>query len=91
MNDPELDPIALGVLEKLIFEEAFDHILQECKDLANSNVIADVLKYLIQHKLVIAKLPLENRRSKAGFMYDTDRMGDYKYQATAKGIKYIGK
>jgi len=84
----ELDVLESEVLEKLIFEETFDNILTECKSLAVPGVVADVLKYLIQHKLVVAKFPHQNR-SKAGFMYDTDHMRDYSYQATAKGIKHF--
>lgn len=85
----DLDNVEKGVLEKLIFEERFENIIQECKELALPNVIADVLKYLIQHKLVVAKYPTETKKSKAGFMYDSDRMKDYTYQATAKGIKCL--
>lgn len=85
----DLDKVEIGVLEKLIFEETFENMLQECRDLALPNVIADVLKYLIQHKLVVAKVPSATKKSKPGFMYDSDRMNDYTYQATAKGIKYL--
>ncbi|MFM9943979.1 MAG: hypothetical protein ACKVQB_01970 [Bacteroidia bacterium] len=91
----DLDAVEKGVLEKLIFEETFDNIIQECRDLALPNVTADVLKYLIQHKLVVAKVPADlapgetKGKSKAGFMYDTDRMKDYTYQATAKGIRHL--
>ena len=85
----ELDLVEKGVLEKLIFEETFENILQECRDLALPNVITDVLKYLIQHKLVVAKYPAETKKSKPGFMYDSDRMKDYTYQATAKGIRHL--
>ena len=85
----ELDTLETDVLEKLIFEETFDNILAECKTLAAPGVIADVLKYLIQHKLVVAKFPLENKKTKAGFMYDTDHMRDYTYQATAKGVRHF--
>jgi len=87
--NPELDPVAQGVLEKLLFEETFDHILEECKEIAAPNVIADVLKYLIQHRLVVAKWPLSNKKSKSGFMYDTDRMNDYVYQVSTKGLDYF--
>ncbi len=85
----DLDRVEKGVLEKLIFEETFENILQECKDLALPNVITDVLKYLIQHKLVVAKYPTETKKSKPGFMYDSDRMKDYTYQATTKGIRHL--
>jgi len=85
----ELDALEKAVLEKLIFEESFDNILLECRDIALPNVISDILKYLIQNKCVVAKVPSENKKSKAGFMYDTDRMKDYTYQATAKGIRFI--
>ncbi len=85
----ELDAVEKGVLEKLIFEETFENILGECKNLALPTVIADVLKYLIQHKFVVAKIPFENKKSKSGFMYDSDKMRDYTYQATTKGIRYL--
>jgi len=85
----DLDAVEKGVLEKLIFEETFENIIQECQYLALPNVIADVLKFLIQHKLVVAKYPTETKKTKAGFMYDSDRMKDYTYQATAKGIRNL--
>ena len=85
----ELDVQEKSVLEKLIFEETFDNIIQDCRHLALPNVISDILKYLIQHKLVVAKIPSKTQKSKAGFMYDTDRMKDYTYQATAKGIRHL--
>ena len=85
----DLDLVEKGVLEKLIFEEHFENIVSECSSLALPNVINDILKYLIQHKLVVAKLPSETKKSKSGFMYDSDRMKDYTYQATAKGLKHL--
>jgi hypothetical protein len=85
----DLDNIEKGVLEKLIFEERFENILAECRHLALPNVINDALKYLIQHKLVVAKILSENKKSKAGYMYDSDKMKDYTYQATAKGLKHL--
>lgn len=79
----------MAVLEKLIFEESFENILIECRELALPTVISDILKYLIQHKLVVAKVPQAGTRSKSGFFYDSDNMNDYLYQATTKGVKIL--
>ncbi len=89
----KLDVLEKEVISKLIFEEHFENIINECKPLALPTIIADILKYLIHHKLVVAKYPIEPHigpsKAKSGFMFDSDRMRDYTYQITAKGIKSL--
>lgn len=85
----ELEPLEKSVLEKLIFEERFDHILTECKALEKPKVIEDILKYLIQHKLVTTRYIQGEAPSKQGYMYDSDHMHHYSYQASAKGIRIL--
>lgn len=89
----ELEPLEKEIISKLIFDEHFENIIADCKSLAIPTVIADILKYLIHHKLVVAKYhvePVQGRsKSKSGFMYDSDRMKDYTYRITSKGIKCL--
>ena len=86
----ELEPIDIKVLEKLIFEERFENILEECKELAGAKVIEDVLKNLIQHQFVQSREISGSGKKKAGFIYDADFMHDYVYQISSKGLKNIG-
>lgn len=85
----ELEAIEKTVLEKLIFDERFENILADCKELAKPSIVEDVLKYLIQHKLVMSRYAGGGKPSKPGFMYDSDHMHDYTYQISAKGLRYI--
>lgn len=85
----ELEALERAVLEKLIFDERFENILVDCKELAKPNIIEDVLKYLIQYKLVMSRYAGSGKSSKPGFIYDSDHMHDYTYQISAKGIKCL--
>lgn len=85
------EQLEVKILEHLIFEETIDHILDECKTVAPSNVIIRILKQLLHQKQVVARTPVPGRSSKPGFIYDSDKMDDYTYQATAKGLNRIGK
>ena len=85
----EPDLLERAVLDKLIFDESYENLLMECRSLAKPNVLTDVLKLLIQHKLVVAKPVQDGERAKPGFMYDSDHMHDYTYRATAKGVKFL--
>jgi hypothetical protein len=85
----ELDEIELEILRKLIFEESLNLILEESKSLASKNVILSILKQFIQMGLVVAKQPQPNKRSKSGFIYDSDHMGDFNYQITSLGLELI--
>jgi len=85
----ELEALEIAVLEKLIFDERFENILADCKELAKPSIIEDVLKYLIQYKLVMSRYAEGGKPSKPGFMYDSDHMHDYTYQISAKGLKCL--
>ena len=84
-----LDKLEKAVLEKLIFEENFHHLQEDCKGLAPASVITDILRHLIHRKLVVAKQPSELKASAGSYLYDADRMHEFTYQSTAKGLKLL--
>lgn len=84
----ELDALELAILKTLIFTESFDQIVEENGFIRDRNIVADGLKSLLKYKLA---RPM--RRTEHGYevslVYDSDKMGAYHYQATARGIEYI--
>lgn len=83
----EIDFTEKNILQKLIFAENYENILLECKQLAPDNVITDILKMFLHHKLIVA-IPI-GKSEKSGFMFDSDKMNQYTYRITAKGLKII--
>ena len=83
----EIDNTEKSILQKLIFAESFDNILAECRDVAPSNVISDILKFLLHHKLIVA-IPAENK-GKPGFLFDSDNMHNFNYRITSRGLKVL--
>ncbi|NUM32262.1 MAG: hypothetical protein HUU47_08060 [Bacteroidetes bacterium] len=83
----EIDETEKAILQKLIFAESYENILNDCKELAPVNVISDILKFLLHHKLIVA-ITLENE-GKTGFFFDSDNMTGYQYRITAKGLKQL--
>jgi len=81
----ELDDIAFDILNCIYFVEPFDKILEEVNYPAN--IVADVLKSLIQRKLVVAMFWSEELQEyKRSFIYDADNMRAYSYLATKEGL-----
>lgn len=81
----ELTDLEYDVLNVLYFVEPFERILEEVD--APANIVADVLKFLIDQKLVVAmKLDEENDMYVRSFIYDTDNMHAYRYLATKAGL-----
>lgn len=83
----EIDKTEKEVLQKMIFAESYDNILNDCKETAPANVITDILKYLLHHKLIVA-IPIE-KGGKSGYLFDSDNMHDYQYRITSRGIKML--
>jgi hypothetical protein len=81
----ELDDVEYEILNCLYFVEPFEKLLEELN--FPSNIIADVLKTLIQKKLVVAmKWDEQTQDYKRSFIYDSDNMHAYSYLATKEGL-----
>jgi hypothetical protein len=81
----ELDDVEYEILNCLYFVEPFEKLLEELS--FPSNIIADVLKTLIQKKLVVAmKWDEQSQDYKRSFIYDSDNMHAYSYLATKEGL-----
>lgn len=76
------------VLSLLIFPESFEHILEESGKGLTVPVIASVIKDLMHDNKLCA---VDADSGKKTFFYDSDRMGDYLYQATARGLDWLEK
>ena len=83
----EIDNIEKSILQKMIFSESFENLLNDCSKIAPANVVKDILKMLLHHKLVVAT-PI-GKVQKSGFMFDSDNMQCYTYRITAKGLKKL--
>lgn len=84
----ELDALELAILKTLLFTESFDRIVEENGYIADRNIVADGLKSLLKYKLVRPMNETDQGYS-VSLVYDSDRMGAFHYQATAKGIEYM--
>jgi hypothetical protein len=82
-----LNPIAEKIISLLVFEETFEQIVSEILEV-NEYAIADEIKTLIVKDFVRPVNDVENKRS-AKMMYDSDKMKDYSFQLTAKGIQQL--
>lgn len=76
------------VLSLLIFPESFQHILEECGKDLSAPVITSVIKDLMRDNKLC---PVDAESGKKTFFYDSDRMHDYYYQATARGLDWLEK
>ncbi len=84
MND-EIDPLEMDVLNCLYFVEPFETILEETG--LSPAIAGDVLKILISKKWVTPmKFDEKEQEYIRSFIYDTDRMHDYRYMATKEGL-----
>ncbi|MCB9262060.1 MAG: hypothetical protein H6607_06770 [Flavobacteriales bacterium] len=84
-----MDELAKAVLEQLLFPENFENIVEECRIKAGKHIIGDVLKTLLHDEMVSPMLPNEKGDWVRSLGYDSDFMGDYRYQITAKGLKAL--
>lgn len=78
------------ILTSLLFVETFETIIEEARE--SEYLVADVLKWLIKNKYVSPmELNEETGEYKPTYMYDSDNMRAYRYQMTAKGLKFLGE
>lgn len=83
----ELSPLAYEIIGLLIFEEPFEHIISETKEI-NKHAVKDELIHLIVKDIVKPVADIESG-VKRGFIYDSDHMKDFSYMLTAKGFKHL--
>lgn len=76
------------VLSMLIFPESFSHIVEESGKEMSVPVIVSVIKDLMRDNKLC---PIDAETGKKTFFYDSDRLNDYLYQATARGLEWLEK
>jgi len=81
----ELPELERMVLDKCLFSESFDTIVEEVSKEYKTNVVADAIKNLIHLKL----LTPVNSQYNLTFFYDSDHMKQGTFRATALGIKWL--
>lgn len=74
----------------MVFPESFENLKEDSATFVGSNVLADILKNLLHRGYVQAYLPDDSGSLKRSMGFDSDMLGDYHYQLTAKGLKEIG-
>lgn len=79
---PELEQM---VLDKCLFSETFDSIVEEVSGDYKSSVVADAIKNLIHLKF----LTPVNTQYNLTWFYDSDHMKQGIFRATALGIKWL--
>lgn len=73
------------ILNTIYFVESFEKILEEVN--APENIVADGLKFLIDHKFVIAMRWNSGKQEyERTFFYDSDNMRAYHYLITKDGL-----
>jgi hypothetical protein len=81
----ELPALEAELLQLCIFSESFGMLVNECTVERKESVIADAIKNLIHFKLLIAS----NEANSMTWMYDSDKMRESSFKATARGIGWI--
>lgn len=79
---PELE---MEVLRLCIFSESFESIVSEVQAEKKASVIADAVKNLIHYKLLVAA----NDFNTLSWVYDSDKMRESSFKATANGVEWM--
>ena len=82
----ELPELEKEIINLCVFTESFHNICDECKWTSNQKIIADAIKNLLHHKLLIA---VNIERGNFSWMYDGDKMKESSFRLTAKGMDYL--
>ncbi|MCH1473739.1 MAG: hypothetical protein L7V85_07480 [Bacteroidia bacterium] len=81
----ELPDLEMEILRACLFPETFNTLVDECKLENKQSVIADAIKNLIHYKLLVAS----NADVSLSWIYDSDKMKDSSFKATAKGVEWM--
>jgi hypothetical protein len=85
--EEHLNPLAESIIALLVFEERFESVLDEIPH-ESRFAVADELKSLIAKDLIRPVRALESNTN-SGVLFDSDRLGDYSFTLTAKGIAHL--
>jgi hypothetical protein len=81
----ELPDLESELLRSCLFLETFETLVDECNLETKQSVIADAIKNLIHHKLLVAS----NSYVSLSWIYDSDKMKESSFKATAKGVEWM--
>ncbi|MDA8930417.1 hypothetical protein N9J07_03435 [Bacteroidia bacterium] len=81
----ELPELEAEVLRLCMFAESFESIISECTTEEKEGIIADAIKNLIHFKLLVAA----NEAVSLTWVYDSDKMRESSFKATANGIEWM--
>ena len=81
----ELPDLESELLRSCLFPETCETRVDECNLETKQSVIADAIKNLIQHKLLVAS----NSYVSLSWIYDSDKMKESSFKATAKGLEWM--
>ncbi|PCJ64050.1 MAG: hypothetical protein COA58_13760 [Bacteroidetes bacterium] len=81
----ELPELEKEVLQLCIFPESFESIVDECISEKKQSIVADAIKNLIHYKLLVAA----NEDLHLSWVYDSDKMKDSSFKATARGVEWM--
>lgn len=85
----EISELGLKILGLIVFEETLYHILEDLREERKHHVV-DEIKYLIMKELVRPCQNIETKSS-SGLMFDSDKMNEYSFIITAKGLTILEK
>jgi hypothetical protein len=83
----KLEPLAIKILSSLIFEETFEHILEDAGNI-DRNIVSDVLRILVVKDLVRVYEKREDKFIPVAYIEPDTYAGQY-FRITAKGMKYL--
>jgi ABC-type uncharacterized transport system ATPase subunit len=75
-----------AVISLLLFPESFENILEELRDKMSKPVVVSILKEMLRDQKIKV---IDEETGAVTFYHDSDRMNDYHYQATAKGLSIL--
>ncbi|MEY2925141.1 MAG: hypothetical protein RLZZ337_1691 [Bacteroidota bacterium] len=81
----ELPELEAELLQLCVFSESFETLVSECTTEKKVSVIADAVKNLLHYKLLVAT----NLDQPLAWVYDSDKMRDSTFKATAKGVEWM--
>ncbi len=84
-----INELGESILNLLIFEETFEHIIDELKPI-KQNLIQDEIKSLIVLDFIKPVKDLDSLKP-SGIIYNSDNLSEFSYKITAKGINYLEK
>lgn len=85
--EEQLNKLAESIISLLVFEETFESVVLEIPQQSRF-AVADELKALISKDLIRPCRALESNTN-SGILYDSDRLSDYSFTLTAKGIAHL--